>query len=199
MKIQMLGIAALLPVVVLAFSSCSTAPEGKDVQLTPVKAGEPGGVMDATYKETATIKDINKATREITLATKEGAETTVTAGPDVANFDQLAVGDRIKTTLTVHLAVSMRKPGEPAGNDVAASMETAPPGAKPGVKLAGTMEVTATVEAIDLNNRTATLRFPDGTSKTFEVRKDVDLTRRSVGEEVMIRATQALAISVEAP
>jgi len=27
----------------------------------------------------------------------------------------------------------------------------------------------------------------------------VDLTRRSVGEEVMIRATQALAISVEAP
>jgi hypothetical protein len=72
-------------------------------------------------------------------------------------------------------------------------------GAKPGGLMANTVQVIAKVTAIDLKHHKATLRFPDGTTKTVPVRKDVDLTQRQVGEEVVIRATEALAISVEKP
>jgi hypothetical protein len=56
---------------------------------------------------------------------------------------------------------------------------------------------TATVTAIDLAQHTATLQFPDGTSKTIAVRPDVDLSKRKVGEQVVIRTTAAVAVSVQ--
>jgi len=81
----------------------------------------------------------------------------------------------------------------------AALVALAPNGAKPGGFMANTTQVVAKVTAIDHKHRKATLRFPDGTTRTVAVRKDVDLTQRQVGEEVVIRATEALAISVEKP
>jgi hypothetical protein len=65
--------------------------------------------------------------------------------------------------------------------------------------VADTVQVTATVTAIDLKAHKATLQFTDGTTRTIAVRKDVDLTQRKVGEQVVIRSTEALAISVEKP
>jgi hypothetical protein len=62
-----------------------------------------------------------------------------------------------------------------------------------------TAKVTAKVTAIDLNHHKATLQFPDGTTRTVAVRKDVDLTRRKVGEEVAIRTTEAVAILAAKP
>jgi hypothetical protein len=195
----MLQIAILLPVVVLTFSSCSTGPTSEDARLTATQTGEPGGVRVETITDTATVKSIDKATRKITLTTKDGSETTITAGPEVANFDQIEVGDHVKTTVTVKLAVSLRKPGEPSDDSLTASVERTPSGAKPGLALASTMEVTAKITAIDVKHQEVTLLFPNGTSKTFKVRKDVDLTKRSVGEEVVICATEAMTISVEKP
>ena len=75
----------------------------------------------------------------------------------------------------------------------------APVGAKPGVWVANTDEVTAKVTAIDLKHHKATLLFPDGSSRTFKVRPDVDLARQSVGQEVVIRKTEAMAVTVEKP
>jgi hypothetical protein len=65
--------------------------------------------------------------------------------------------------------------------------------------VAGTVQVTARVSAINLRSHTATLLFPDGQTRTIAVRPDVDLTQRHVGEEVVIRYTEAVAISVEKP
>jgi len=48
-------------------------------------------------------------------------------------------------------------------------------------------------------HHTATLQLPDGSSKTFKVRPDVELTKDNVGTEVVIRTTEAVAISVEKP
>jgi hypothetical protein len=47
------------------------------------------------------------------------------------------------------------------------------------------------------DNHEATLRFEDGSTKTVAVRPDVDLGQRKVGETVVIRITEALAINVE--
>jgi hypothetical protein len=65
--------------------------------------------------------------------------------------------------------------------------------------MAGTRQVTATVVAIDRSNRTATLRFEDGSTETFPVRNDIDLNRHKTGERVVFRVTEMIAISVEKP
>jgi translation elongation factor P/translation initiation factor 5A len=183
----------------LAFSSCSTEPKGESAGFAAIRPGEPGGVMVETYKQTATVTGIDKATRKVTLVTKDGAKTTFKAGPEVANFDQLEVGDQVKATVTEQLVVFLRKAGEPTDDGAAAAVALAPLGAKPGVLMANTVEVTAKVKSIDVKHQKATLLFPDGTSHTFKVRKDVDLTKQTVGAEVVIRTTEAVAVLVEKP
>ncbi len=196
---------ALLSAAMLALTSCSTepscstAPAGEGASLTAVQAGVPGGIMVDTYKETATVTAIDKTSRKVTLVTPDGTKSTVKCGPQVANFAQIEVGDQVKAAVTEQIVVFVRKPGEPAGDGAGGVVVLAPIGDKPGGVIANTEEITATVKAIDLKHHKATLLFPDGSNKTFKVRPDVDLTRQSVGAEVVFRTTESVAISVEKP
>jgi translation elongation factor P/translation initiation factor 5A len=192
-------ILALLPAALLASSSCSTEPKYQGVGIEVIQPGEAGGVRVKTYKETATVTGIDKATRKVTLVTKDGTKSTVKCGPDVANFAQIEVGDQVKAAVTEQLVVFVRRPGEPSGDGAAGVVALAPIGAKPGGVIANTEEITAKVKAIDLKHRKATLLFPDGTSHTFTVRPDVDMTKHAVGDEVVFSTTEAVAISVEKP
>ena len=55
----------------------------------------PGRAASRTVKLTATITAIDKATRDVTLKGPQGNDVTVTASPEVKNFDQLKVGDQV--------------------------------------------------------------------------------------------------------
>jgi hypothetical protein len=135
----------------------------------------------------------------LTLVSPEGKKFKITAGPRVANFNQIHIGDQLKVTLTDEVIVRMAKPGEKAGEGAVATVGLAPLGAKPGAVASDSYQITATVTAIDRENHTATLRYSDGSSSTLPVRPDVDLSKRKVGEKVVIRATEAFAIRLEKP
>jgi len=193
---------ALLPTALLAFTSCSSTPKSPEIKQTTAVAlekGVPGGVAVETYQSSATVTAIDPDTRSVTVVSSNGAKATFKAGPEVINFDQIHLGDQIKATLTKELVVFMRKPGAPQVDGEAAAIVLAPKGAKPGGVMASTVEVTVKVKVIDLKRHEVTLLFPDGTSKTVPVRPDVDLTKVKLGEEVVIRTTQAVALSVEKP
>jgi len=196
-----LGLMAMIPAAALMFCSCSSVPKatGERASITVTQPGVPGGVMLDTYTETATVTGIDKATRKVKLVAKDGTQNTVKVGPQVVNFDQIKVGDLVKVTLTEEIVVFARKSGEPSVDGAAAVVVRAPQGEKPGVLLADTEELTAKVKSIDVKHQKATLTFPDGTIKTVKVRKDVDLTKRTVGEEIVFRTTNALVLSVEKP
>jgi Cu/Ag efflux protein CusF len=178
-------------------TSCSTAPEGASTLTAAFQPGVPGGTQVRTFKTTATVTAIDPATRKLTLAGRDGSESTFKAGPDVVNFDQIHVGDQVKATVAEQLVVFMRQNGAPAGEGESAAIALAPAGAKPGVFLADTAETTAKVHAINLKRHQATLLFPNGKTRTFTVRADVDLNQVKLGDDIVIRATQALAIQVE--
>ena len=148
---------------------------------------------------TASVTGIDAANRKVTLVSPDGKKTTVKCGPEVINFDQIRVGDQLKVTVAEELAVYMATDAAPPSDGAATVVALAPKGAKPGGVVANTVQVTAKVTAIDLKHHKATLQFPDGTTRTVAVRNDVDLTKRQVGEEVVIRTTEALALSVEKP
>jgi hypothetical protein len=190
---------ALFPAAMLTLTSCSSTPKVEPTTTAAYQHGVPGGIIIETYKNTATVTAIDAANRKVTLVTPDGRMETFKAGPGVVNFDQIRIGDQVKATLAQQLVVYMAKDAPPASDGEAALVALAPKGAKPGGLMANTVQVIARVTAIDLKHHKATLRFPDGTAKTVEVRKDVDLTQRQVGEEVVIRCTEALAISVEKP
>ena len=193
------SVIALTPAALLALTSCSSTPKIEPTTSAVYEQGVPGGVVVETYKNTATVTGIDAASRKVTLVTPDGRKETFKAGPGVVNFDQIRVGDQVKATLAQQLVVYMAKDNPPASDGEAALVALAPKGAKPGGLMANTVQVIAKVTAIDLKHHKATLRFPDGTTRTVEVREDVDLTQRQVGEEVVIRCTEALAISVEKP
>ena len=190
---------ALLPAALLTFTSCSSAPKGESATAVAYQEGVPGGIVVETFKQTATVTGIDAANRKVTLVTPEGKKSTVKCGPEVINFDQIRVGDQLKVTVMEELAVYMAAQGAPPSDGAAAVVALSPQGAKPGGVVLNTVQVTAKVTAIDLKNHKATLQFPDGTTKKIAVRKDVDLTKQKVGDEVVLRCTEALAISVEKP
>lgn len=194
-----LTVLALLPAATLVFTSCSTEPKAEAPNWTASQYGVAGGVKIETRKVTATVTGVDKATRKVTIVTKDGANQTFTAGQEVANFAQLEVGDQVKALVTERLVVFVREPGQPSDDGAAAAVALAPLGEKPGGVMASTVEITAKVKSIDVKHRKATLLFPDGSSHTFQVRPDVDMTKHRVGDEVVIRATEAIAVSVEKP
>ncbi len=107
------------------------------------------------------------------------------------------MGDLVNATVTEELVVYLDEEGVSSHDKAAAMVALAPKGAKPGGLVAGTTQITGTVTAIDLKKRTATLQFGDGSTKTFPVRDDVDLSQRKVGEHVVFRVTEMIAIFVE--
>jgi len=169
-------------------------------QSIAVRSGVPGGVGVQTYEQTATVSKIDKETRKLTLTKHDGTQTTVKCGPEVENFEQIQLGDKVKATLTEQLVVFVRESGEPApSSDTATPVAVAPAGSKPGVLMADTEEITGKITAVDLQNHKATVQFPDGHARTFKVRQDVDLSKEKLGDTVVLRSTETMAIRVEKP
>lgn len=164
---------------------------------TSIREGVPGGVIVDTVEVRAEVTAIDTANRKATLKRPDGEEFTVKVGPEAVNFDQVRVGDIVKATVTEELVVFLDEEGTSAPDGAAAMVALAPKGAQPGGVVAQTIQVTATVKAIDPVNRTATLRFDDGSTETFPVRDDIDLSQRKVGEKVVFQLTEMVAISVE--
>jgi hypothetical protein len=167
-------------------------------------ANEPGSPLKKatvveTLRATATVTAIDPDTRKITLTMKDGQQTKFKAGPDVRNFDQIHVGDQVVVTAAQAVALSLRPPGTPPNAEETAAVAVAPEGAKPGVLMAETSEVTAKITALDPQRHTATLKFEDGTTQKVKCGKDVNFSNVKVGDDVTGRVTDALLIKVERP
>jgi hypothetical protein len=189
-----LELASAIPLVPVEGSFGTGGSSG--TSFTP---GVPGKVSIQTFEIQATVAAIDKASRKITLVSPDGFKKIVKAGPEVVNFDQIRLGDQLRVTTTEQLVVQMAKPGESGMDSATTVVALAPKGAKPGGVMADATRVTATVTAIDAKKRTATLRFEDGTSQTYPVRSDIDLSQQKVGEKVVFRVTEMIAISVNKP
>ena len=197
MKTNLLKLAtlALLPAALLTFTSCSTSRGTEEV--TALETADGVAIVD-TFRTSATVTAIDATKRKVTLTTADGKRTTVKCGPEVVNFSQLEINDRLNVTITEELAVFLGT-GEPPSATGASGVALAPVGAKPGGVMADTVQVTAKVTAIDANKRKVTLALPDGSTKTVKAGKKVDLSGVKIGDNVTVQHTESLAITVEKP
>ena len=183
-----IGFAVAIGFAVPAFAQTGGVVAGS----TPGKAG-----VAQTVNITATITAIDKATRDITLKGQQGKEVTLTAGPDVKNFDQMKVGDQVNAQYVEALTLELKKGG---GMAVARTTQDAAAGAKPGEKPAGAVgrqvTIVADVIAVDPAKQTITLRGPQRTVDLV-VADPAQFKLIAKGDQVEAKYTQALAIAVE--
>ena len=158
--------------------------------------GVPGGTAVQTHELTATVTAIDSAARKLTLLSPDGIKQTVKVGPEAINFEQIRAGDQLNVTVAEQLVVYVAGEGETATDATAQLVALAPKGARPGGIMAETTQLTAKVTALNVEHHQATLQFEDGSTRTVAVRPDVDLGKRKVGDKVVIRITEALAIGV---
>lgn len=191
-----LSTLALLPVAWLILTGCSATTK-VDKTTTTFREGVPGGTLTQTCQTTATVTAIDPVTRQVTLVAPDGSQNTYKAGPKAA-LDQIKAGDEVKVTVAKELVMYLNPDDVPAATDPAALVR-ATPGARPGVLMADPVELTGTVESVNLSKHEATLHISDGRTGTFKVRKDVDLTQVKPGAKIFIRIKKAAAIMMEKP
>lgn len=159
--------------------------------------GKPGSTVSETEEVRARVSAIDNAKRSFTLTDDHGQSRTLQAPPEMRNFDQLKVGDRVRAVIGLERIVQLREPGETSEDGAAGILATAPEGGKPGLLMADTLELTAVIKAMDPTQRTATLEFADGSQRVVQVRPDIEMKPEYLGRELMLRVTSAVAVSVE--
>lgn len=157
----------------------------------------PGKEAAVTAATVATVESIDQATREVTLRYPDDSRVTFVAGDEVRNLAQVEKGDVVLIECFAGLAVAL----EPKGAGMRERREEvavtrAKPGEKPAGTVTKTIDVVATVEAVDPEARTVTLKGAKQTV-TLKVADDIDLSKVSVGDDVMASYVESFAVSVE--
>jgi len=158
----------------------------------------PGKVITSTVRSIAIVEAVDKETREIRVIDSSGNRYSFIASDMVANFDQIEPRDRIVTEYLESVAIFVTPADAPTLPD-AGAIEVAPLGDKPGVAVADTFMVSATIESLNTTDRIAILRGEDGRMRTVKISDNVPLDMVEVGDEVRMRITEAIAISVVEP
>jgi hypothetical protein len=146
----------------------------------------------------AVVEAINIPNRIVTLRSlTRDASITMEVGDEVRNLDQVVVGDQVIVEFYEAIAVDLKKGGgmEPSA-DVAVGAARAEPGAKPAGAVGGTVQIVATILAIDPDEPSVTLRGPEGNIVDVLVRHPEKLDEVDVGDQVVITYSRAMAIGI---
>lgn len=148
-------------------------------------------------KMTATVVGIDKATRTVTLKTREGKVVELEVTNEARNFDQLALGDIVTVAYSEALTLSLVKEKGQASHTEIGAAERSAPGAKPGGMLGRQVTIIADVVAVDHKTKTLTLKGPKGNTVDLKVEDPERLKGLRKGDQVEAVYTEALAITVE--
>jgi len=145
----------------------------------------------------AVVEDIDHGARMAILRGPTGNRAVVAADASVRNFDQVKKGDKVRVTYIEAIAVQLMTPESAGSPGEASTVEVAPLGAKPGMVTAKVEQDSVVIQAIDYPNRLATLQMSDGTSVIVELDPSIpSLAAVKAGDHIVVRRTQAIAISV---
>src|SRR3954462_3957532 len=69
--------------------------------------GEAGGTFDKQFTASAKITALDPKSRRVTLRREDGTDATFVAPPEVHNFDQLRVGNKVRATFAQRVSVTV--------------------------------------------------------------------------------------------
>lgn len=150
----------------------------------------------------ARVAAIDHAKRLVTLQDASGEQAAFEADAGVKNLAQVKVGDELVGALAESLVLELREPTAEeaaAGTSVLEVIAAAEPGRRPAGEFVRQIRAILTVDSIDKEAGTATLRGPAGNLRTIAARDPANLDRVTVGDSVVATYTEALMLEVRAP
>lgn len=180
------------------FGLSSIAMAQYDYPADPVVAGAIAGERGQIYSGIVTKVDTKN--RVVTFKNKEG-ELDIVAGPEVKNFAQIKVGDRLDVQYALAVAIELvkTKNNDVRGREVTSDTQTAAPGNKPGMVKTNIVKTTASVVAIDQKKQIVSLKGPKGNVVNVKVENPALLKGITTKDQVYVTYAEAVAAVVSAP
>lgn len=198
MKTTTLKLAAtvIIPTALLALAGCKSAPANPlATQSSPTLAG--GFPVVHTFKQKAEVSSIVPGDRTLALRSDEGNMITCKAAPQVSNFGQLQMGDKVKATVTDAVAIYPAKSGPPPSAGTGVEVTGSAEAVQPAKVVLQTTDSHGKVTKVDPSYRLMTVEYADGSTKEFKVPLPNTLENVQKGDEVVVRATEPLAICIK--
>jgi hypothetical protein len=147
-----------------------------------------------------TVEAVNLETRELTLKGKVGNIFTVTADPKIKRLDEVHVGDEIVLDYSVSMAAEIRTPtAEELANPYVVEEDTTKTkaGQAPGVEGYKIIQAVVTIEALDRETLTVTIKGPKGRTKEVQVKDPTVLDKLHVGDTALVVYSESFALRLE--
>jgi hypothetical protein len=171
----------LIPTLMAVLLAGCWTPPNANVQ----PPGEPrliqSGVPASNNHVRATVQSIEAAQRVLNLKLADDTAITCAVNPSVANFDQVQVGDQIKVTLDLKLAVYVLKDGQLPGA-----------GGKEEV-----IPFIAKVQTVDSSYRLLKIQFLNGQTAELKTGLDAKLLEMQPGDAVVLQSAEATEIHIK--
>ena len=161
---------------------------------------QPGGAYTSTLtRTTATVTAIDTAKREVTIQGDHGP-VTIQVGPDVKNFENLKVGDRVNLSYYQGTAAQLVKGGKKVKDPAVSSFAQGnSPGMSPSGLVGASATVTVKIQDVNLPTNTVAFTRSDGTTHIVQVKSPEmqsfirDLKR---GDTVQVTFTDSVAVEI---
>lgn len=157
--------------------------------------------VSEVVEASATVEAIDTTTRRVRLKGPEGRSMIVQAGPEVRNFDQVRVGDRVVVRYTEAMGAEVVKPSSAVGStQPTVTTERAGAGARPGGSEAVSLKGVVKVVSVDAAKGVVEFVGVDGAMRRVRVadpRAQEFVRGLKPGDAVQVTFTEAIAVSVE--
>jgi len=175
-----------------AAANAQTPPPRKTVEVEDARGGST--VVSVVGEITA----IDVANRTVSIKGPKGNIAEMQVDPAVKNLAQVKVGDRVRLTYRIGVALALLKGGdgirEKVETDAAA---VAAPGKRPGGIVAQRTTLVANVMAVDAKRHIVTLQGTSGQLVDVKVRDAKALQDVKVGDQVAASITRSLALRMQ--
>lgn len=203
MRVLALSSSVMLIVSALATCVCPSTASAAVADAPPATQSRSGPVTAASSQVTleGRITALDPRSRAVTITGVDGAILEFVAGPDVRNFSQLKVGDKVILDYTAAVALDLQPAGSEAVGVTTAQAGTVPiRGTAPGGAQSNTVSIVTEVAAVDPVANTIALRGPRGNTQIIAVERDdlrAKLPNVKRGDLLRISYTEAVAVSIQ--
>jgi hypothetical protein len=163
------------------------------------KDAAPAKVVVDVAKLSGRVNALDLEKKTVSIEGAGGRRLTVDA-QHASNLDQVKVGDKVNLEFIDEMALFVRKSDVPPSATEVRAVHLTPKGKQTGGLMTQTVELTGNVASIDTVRRTIALKGPAGNVRMFKGAKGtMNFAQIKKGDQVVLRYTEAVALSVAKP
>ena len=147
----------------------------------------------------ATVQQIDRETRSVTLMGPNGSLMTIKAGPEVKRLDEFKKGDAVVAEYLSYISAEFRTPTADEEKQplvVVAEADKAPANVDPGASIGAVIRAVVSIEIINRPGMEVTVKGPRGNYVTLPVEDEELITQINIGQQLIMTYIEMVALSL---